>query len=111
MRNSLFTACKVGDLNSLNDIISKLERPANLSEGLQIEATTCDSIQIDDARDSGDGNFKITIAKNKYDMEVSDILNQPFGDQERTLLHVTTTQSHKPIICRLLESGADPTIK
>ena len=118
VRNALYTACKVGDLNSLNRILKNLEEPEKLKRDLVQTAekdqkdfqkdgadiTVCDSIQTGDANHQGDG---VCDCKTK----TTEILNKPFGHQERTLLHIAATESHKPIIYRLLEAGADPAIK
>lgn len=40
-----------------------------------------------------------------------DMLNEPIGDSEITLLHVAAKSGHKQIVKKLLEVGADPTKK
>ena len=114
VRNLLFTACKVGDIKNFNAILENLNRPRTASEEAQQgsgDAMPCDSIQIDIACEVADSNSVMTTAKCKYNKDISDILNKPFGDQEKTLLHVAAAQSQKPIIYKLLEAGADPAIK
>ena len=39
-----------------------------------------------------------------------EVLNAPFGDSRRTLLHVAVTQNHGEAVTYLLEAGADPSI-
>ena len=120
VRNALYTACKVGDLNSLNRILKNLEEPEKSKHNLvQIaekdqkdfqkdaaDITVCDSIQDGDVKHQGDGDGLCECKAN-----TTEILNKPFGNQERTLLHIAATESHKPIISRLLEAGADPAMK
>ena len=113
VRNALYTACKVGDMNSLNKILKNLEEPVQTAEKNQkdfqkdaADITLCDSIQTGDANHQGDGDGVC-----EYKLKTTEILNKPFGHQERTLLHIAATESHKPIISRLLEAGADPAIK
>ena len=40
-----------------------------------------------------------------------DILNEPIGDNEKTLLHVACKEGHRKAVRVLLENGADPAVK
>ena len=40
-----------------------------------------------------------------------DILNEPIGDNEKTLLHVACKEGHRKVVRVLLENGADPAVK
>ena len=125
MRDALYTACKVGDLDSLNSVLKDLEEPENSKSNVVQSAekdqkdflrdtadiTVCDSIQTGEVKhlDEGDAVKAPGVCERKGN--ITEILNKPFGDQENTLLHIAATESHKPIIYRLLEAGADPAIK
>ncbi len=96
VRNRLFTACKIGDTDSLNEIL----------EG----KSTADKVESDPsetAASQGDGIGAGDWAK-ATQLGMNELLNKPFGDQERTLLHVCSLHGHKAAIIRLLEAGADP---
>ncbi|XP_041365063.1 ankyrin repeat and zinc finger domain-containing protein 1-like [Gigantopelta aegis] len=41
----------------------------------------------------------------------ADILNEPFGDNETTLLHVSSRCGHSALISLLLNAGADPSVR
>ncbi len=112
MRNSLFTACKVGDLEALNDILSKLEKNPAQNEISESKSTE-DSVVENKCENQTDPS----ITKEPWPASESrtssyvELVNTSFGDQGRTLLHIASTQGHKDVITRLLGAGADPSIK
>ena len=113
VRNALYTACKVGDLNSLNKILKNLEGPVQTAEKNQKDfQKNAADITLFDSNQTGDANYQGDVdGVCECKLKTTEILNKPFGHQERTLLHIAATESHKPIISRLLEAGADPAIK
>ena len=125
MRNVLYTACKVGDLENLNSILKDLgERENSKSNVIQstdkdqndcqkgtADITVCNSIQTGEVKRLDDGDAVEAQGACERKTNTTEILNKPFGNQENTLLHIAATESHKPIIYRLLEAGADPAIK
>ena len=125
VRNALYTACKVGDLDSLNNILKDLEEPENSKSNVvqstekhqkdfqkdTADITLCDSIQTGEDKHLRDGDAVKAPGVCERKGNITEILNKPFGNQENTFLHIAATESHKPIIYRLLEAGADPAIK
>ena len=112
IRNSLFTACKVGDLDALNDILSKLEKNAAQNEISESKSTE-DSVvenKCENQTDSTSPAGPQPVSESRTPRCV-ELVNTSFGDQGRTLLHIASTQGHKDIITRLLGAGADPSIK
>ena len=94
-------------MNGLNRILEDFE----VSEKEKVDEPAKDTEQ-----DTGDlmqaehvNTNESTLVQRKPIL--AETLNKSFGDQERTLLHIAATQSHKVIIQRLLEAGADPAIK
>ena len=117
VRNSLFTACKVGDVDALNDILSGLNinpTQPETNDTTDSKSTTVTGNNGETPSDSENRvelkTHEVTVPENNT-LNTVELLNTTFGDQGRTLLHIATTQGHKDVLRRLLEVGADPTLK
>ncbi|NXU82595.1 ANKZ1 protein, partial [Xiphorhynchus elegans] len=86
LRDTLFTACKTGDVRTLRHL---LRLPEN--ESLP--------------GDSEDGEVTQTL-----DMAHS-LLNQPVDEHGCSLLHVAARAGKAEVVCLLLEAGADPAVR
>ncbi len=117
VRNSLFTACKVGDVDALNDILSGLNinptQPGANETSVPKSSTVTENIgetQSNSVNTLEPKALEITVPENNT-LNMVELLNTTFGDQGRTLLHIAATHGHKDVLHRLLEVGADPTLK
>ncbi|NXL56017.1 ANKZ1 protein, partial [Chordeiles acutipennis] len=86
LRDALFTACKTGDVGTLQHLLGMPE-----SGGLP--------------RDSKDGE-----GTQPLDLPRS-MLNQPVDERGCTLLHVAARAGKAAAVCLLLEAGADPALR
>ncbi|XP_071323139.1 tRNA endonuclease ANKZF1 isoform X2 [Trachinotus anak] len=82
LRDALFTACKVGDVDTLSRL---LELPGEKAEGGE---------QLE--RKPSDGPSPLTL------------LNKPIDSSAFTLLHVASAAAQKAVVRLLLDVGADP---
>lgn len=83
LRDALFTACKVGDVEALRAL---LQLPVEKSEGQEhLESKLSDGS--------------------------SPLLNKPIDASGFTLLHVATAAAQKAVIGLLLDAGADPSCR
>ncbi len=111
IRNSLFTACKVGDLDALNDILSKLTVSPAPHETSQAKSTQEPLVENKCDNQTDSSSTVVPQPATEKTLSCVELVNTSFGDQGRTLLHIASTQGHKDVITRLLEAGADPSIK
>lgn len=82
MRDDLFTACKVGDVDSLHRL---LQLPTETAEShKRSESDPCDA------------------------PSPVNLLNKPIDSSGFTLLHVASAAAQKAVISLLLDAGADP---
>ncbi|XP_030310418.1 ankyrin repeat and zinc finger domain-containing protein 1 isoform X2 [Calypte anna] len=86
LRDALFTACKTGDMGTLQHLLGVPENGAL-------------------PRDSKEGD-----GAQPLDMPHS-LLNQPVNERGCTLLHVAARAGKAEAVCLLLEAGADPALR
>ena len=94
LRNDLYTACKTGDIEKLQALLSAVTIHS------EEEHSPAKEDQIPE-----DGEERLKPE------EMSVLLNRPVGDRGRTLLHLVSAEGHKEAVVVLMEAGADPTIK
>ena len=84
----------------------------NLDENVNEEQRNTNNVQSNLAlKMSGTGH---SLANNLPDLSpvvTISILNEKFGDNDTTLLHVAAREGHKKIISLLMATGADPAIR
>ncbi|XP_070693907.1 tRNA endonuclease ANKZF1 [Pempheris klunzingeri] len=85
LRDALFTACKVGDVDALRSL-------------LQIPAETAESQEQSESNPS-EAPSPLTL------------LNKPIDSSGFTLLHVASAAAQKAVVRLLLDTGADPTCR
>ncbi|KAK3101748.1 hypothetical protein FSP39_006094 [Pinctada imbricata] len=101
--------------NESNNSENKVHEQNNLQTPCEINANSSTTQNIDEKRLPLNDLEKTET--NNVSMEVTspvvtmEILNEPIGDNEKTLLHVACKEGHRKIVKILLESGADPAIK
>ncbi|XP_026707884.1 ankyrin repeat and zinc finger domain-containing protein 1 isoform X2 [Athene cunicularia] len=86
LRDALFTACKTGDVGTLQHLLVVPESRALLADSKDGEGTQA------------------------LDMPWS-LLNQPVDEHGSTLLHVAARAGKAEAVCLLLEAGADPALR
>lgn len=84
MRDALFTACKVGDVDTLSRL---LKPPGETTESPEQELSE---------GNPPDGSNPVTL------------LNKPIDSSGFTLLHVASAAAQKAVVRLLLDTGADP---
>ena len=129
LRNDVYTACKVGNLENLNLLLPKLKEACDRillpdewknSRG-RLESTCSESTseafttapEDENPSDTGSapgGNTRAADGVTAVE-KMSAILNDSIGAQGTTLLHLAATRGHKEIVRFLLEAGCDPSIK
>lgn len=87
LRDALFTACKTGDVGTLQHLLGVPE-----SGGLQ-----------GNSKDDGEGTQPLDMTRS--------LLNQPVDERGCTLLHVAARAGKAEAVCLLLEAGADPALR
>lgn len=135
-RNELYTACKLGNIDQVRELL-KTFLPSDTAISLQTisitdqpsdgcspqssinapDSATCASnegaVHTDTSNSlsgSGIGN-KPCLKAGHEGMMNSGLISEPFGEARRTLLSVAATQNHREIVGMLLEAGADPTFR
>ncbi len=91
VRNALYTACKVGDVDTLQQLLSTMTHGPETTDNM---ATHCSASQ-----DSSQG------------VVATHMINDQMGDQCRTLLHLVAVSKHTGAVSLLMKHGADPTIR
>ena len=98
--------CTETDGTLINDVVENLDEQSNENQ----RNTT--NVQSNlDLKMSGTGH---SLANNLPDLSpvvTISILNEKFGDNDTTLLHVAAREGHKKIISLLMATGADPAIR
>jgi len=87
VRDALFTACKVGDVNTLCGLLKSPGETAESPEQEQSESNP------------SEGSNPLTL------------LNKPIDSSGFTLLHVASAAAQKVVVRLLLDAGADPACK
>ncbi|XP_040913382.1 ankyrin repeat and zinc finger domain-containing protein 1 [Toxotes jaculatrix] len=82
LRDALFTACKVGDVDTLSRLLGPHEETAESQERLESNPSNAPSPRI--------------------------LLNKPIDSSQFTLLHVASATAQKAVVRLLLDAGADP---
>lgn len=83
--DELFTVCKTADIAGLKAVISSIE------------------CELEDENNEHQSEKKSHSLVN--------LLNQPFGKENVTLLHIAAKAGHRDIVWHLLQCGADPAFK
>ncbi|NXE78587.1 ANKZ1 protein, partial [Cochlearius cochlearius] len=86
LRNALFTACKTGDVGTLQHLLGVPE-----------------SGDLPGDHEDGEGAQPLDMPRS--------LLNQPVDDRGCTLLHVAAHAGKAEAVCLLLEAGADPALR
>ena len=134
----MYTACKVGDVEALTEVLASLRmsdaeagagsKPSisigqeNVEESASKGAASDAVGDSDKSREQSTSDTKSecherTISSNGASIETVDkqvlmeMLNEEHGQQQRTLLHLAAAGGHGPVCAVLLESGADPAVK
>ena len=94
LSSDIYTACKSGDIEKLQALLSSVTVHGEVEPSLAKE---------DKIPEDGEERLKPG--------EISVLLNRPVDDQGRTLLHLVSAEGHKGAVVVLMEAGADPTIK
>lgn len=103
LRNQLYTACKIGDVETLFNVLSPL-LPQDVKQSEHVNSTedlTTSNAPTEEAIDQGLESSDLVLT--------ADLLNAPFGESCTTLLHVAAARECAQAVMYLLEAGADPT--
>lgn len=82
LRDSLFTACKVGDVDTLYTLLQRPTQPTDMQEQSDSHSST--------------GSNPLSL------------LNEPLDSSGFTLLHVASAAAQKETVRVLMDAGADP---
>ena len=84
----------------------------NLDENINEEQKNTTNVQSNLAlKMSGTGQHLVNNLPDLSPVVTISILNEKFGDNDTTLLHVAAREGHKKIISLLMATGADPAIR
>ena len=98
LRNVLFSACKMSDFNLLKEGLEQCSRES-LGE----------KDQSSNQNNDNDLENK-TESETNTDKDLRTLLNEPFGIQGQTLLHIVAAAGFSEAVEVLMEAGCDPAV-